>query len=46
MIQDRSIVNITDNSGAKIGRIFKSAWKFKKEMGEYRRSCRLVCSES
>jgi len=34
MIQDRSIVKITDNSGAKIGRIFKILGSSKKRWAE------------
>ena len=34
MIQDRSIVNITDNSGAKIGRVFKILGSSKKRYAE------------
>jgi large subunit ribosomal protein L14 len=34
MIQDRSIVNIADNSGAKIGRIFKIPGATKKRYAE------------
>ncbi len=34
MIQDRSIVRITDNSGAKIGRIFKILGSSKKRWAE------------
>ncbi|KKW36032.1 50S ribosomal protein L14 [Candidatus Adlerbacteria bacterium RIFCSPHIGHO2_01_FULL_54_23] len=34
MIQDRSLVNITDNSGAKIGRIFKIPGSSKKRYAE------------
>jgi len=34
MIQDRSIVTITDNSGAKIGRIFKIPGSSKKRYAE------------
>jgi large subunit ribosomal protein L14 len=34
MIQDRSIVNITDNSGAKIGRVFKILGSSKKRWAE------------
>lgn len=34
MIQDRSLVNVTDNSGAKIGRIFKIPGSSKKRYAE------------
>ncbi len=34
MIQDRSLVNVTDNSGAKIGRIFKVLGSSKKRWAE------------
>jgi len=34
MIQDRSILNITDNSGAKIGRVFKVLGSSKKRWAE------------
>lgn len=34
MLQDRSLVNVTDNSGAKIGRIFKVLGSSKKRWAE------------
>jgi large subunit ribosomal protein L14 len=34
MIQDRSLVTVTDNSGAKVGRIFKSPGASKKRYAE------------
>lgn len=34
MIQDRSLVNVTDNTGAKIGRIFKILGSSKKRYAE------------
>ena len=35
MIQDRSLVNVTDNSGAKIGRVFKIIGSSKKRYARF-----------